>query len=101
MDHPGMSSLDMLGSPHSSNGGSNGDGNLIGPPMTPLPPGMSDHIAAAAAQVTAGFRSYGHTRGQPYDHSALIAAVGVKYAKLANFYKIKTLTPKLSKIALS
>ena len=32
----------MLGSPHSSNGGSNGDGNglsSVGPPMTPLPPG--------------------------------------------------------------
>jgi hypothetical protein len=54
MDHPGMGSLDMLGSPHSSNGGSNGDGNglsSVGPPMTPLPPGMSDHLAAAAAQV--------------------------------------------------
>ena len=25
MDHPGMTGLDMLGSPHSSNGGSNGD----------------------------------------------------------------------------
>ncbi len=49
-----MGSLDMLGSPHSSNGGSNGDGNglsSVGPPMTPLPPGMSDHLAAAAAQV--------------------------------------------------
>ena len=51
MDHPGMTGLDMLGSPHSSNGGSNGD--VGGPPMTPLPPGMSDHIAAAAAQVKA------------------------------------------------
>ena len=50
MDHPGMTGLDMLGSPHSSNGGSNGD--VVGPPMTPLPPGMSDHIAAAAAQVS-------------------------------------------------
>jgi hypothetical protein len=42
MDHPGMGGLDMLGSPHSSNGGSNGDGNglsSVGPPMTPLPPG--------------------------------------------------------------
>ena len=45
-----MTGLDMLGSPHSSNGGSNGD--VVGPPMTPLPPGMSDHIAAAAAQVS-------------------------------------------------
>jgi len=79
MDHPGMSGLDMLGSPHSSNGGSNGDGNglsSVGPPMTPLPPGMSDHaaIAAAAAQLGHHHSMYNHSPS-PATSASVAAAV--------------------------